>query len=360
MGAAFSEGNNVYVHTDKPTYVAGEEISGTVSLNVVTPLESKGVFLKIRGCESTFWQEKRERQVVDGVDDAGMDIVRTETFYEERRGLHSFFRVRVPVYPVRGMCEPGQYSFPFKFMLPRDLPGSFYEHGRRWETEYDARVRYTLKAEVDVAGFFKSDITHTQELIIHERVLGDIVPAVREKTQNVYVCCCFNKGSAAVRATLDKNCYAPGETAHIVAEIDNQSSVDFRRITVKLMRRLVIRAPGGRDFARTELVAENSYEGVPPHTSAVGDEARRVPLGLVHRRYGGIEPETHGRLITCEYWVVLDCDVAMGMDVQLEIPVTIYAPQPAVERWEPDLPPAWEPAVCEEVMVALDTPEFAY
>ena len=39
------------------------------------------------------------------------------------------------------------------------------------------------------------------------------------------------------------------------------------------------------------------------------------------------QPQTRGKLVTCTYWVEIDATVPCGSDVDLRLPVTIYAPQ---------------------------------
>ena len=42
-----------------------------------------------------------------------------------------FYKLKFPLFPVRGMLAPGCYSFPFTFQLPVGLPGTFHLDGSR-------------------------------------------------------------------------------------------------------------------------------------------------------------------------------------------------------------------------------------
>lgn len=51
----------------------------------------------------------------------------------DHSGRHEFFRVQIPLGPA-GRIPPGQYQFPFLFVLPTNLPASFYcsSGNKRW------------------------------------------------------------------------------------------------------------------------------------------------------------------------------------------------------------------------------------
>ena len=87
-------------------------------------------------------------------------------------------------------------------------------------------------------GFLKSNVAHHVDLVVNERLLRDITPAVVETQSSVRKWCCFNKGDVWMRASFDKNAYVPGEVARIMLEIDNRSTVDLRNIEAKLMQSL--------------------------------------------------------------------------------------------------------------------------
>jgi len=324
MGTNFSSGNSIYVQTNKPSYVAGEAVSGTVFLNIVQPVVSKGIFLKVKGYERTRWEQKKTRMVEEGLNDDGSAKLVQQEYIEEHKGERHFFKVRCPLYAFGGPMVPGQWSFPFAFNLPEDLPGVFNESGERWGVKYHGRVYYKIKAECDVAGMFKSDIKHKQKLIVHERVMTALQPVTGENTSNVMVCCCINKGSANMKTHFDKNCYIPGERAQIICEVRNNSTVGFKHITVKLMRRIKLKADHHQELNQVEEVYVEKYPGVEANSEAVGENARQVPLPLNHRHHGTIEPETHGHLVHCEYWVDVECDIPMAPDIEIHMPIHIY------------------------------------
>lgn len=272
-----------------------------------------------QGFERTRWEVKRSR-TINGRDGAGNPTTRQETYTETFVGLNTFFKVKVPLWANASamMLEPGGYEFPFAFVLPPGLPGVFDDFGH----SHQATIRYKIKAEVHRAGFFKSDIKHTQRLIINEGLMTDVAPVSKEGRAKVTQCCCIDKGSAWMRATFNKNAYVPGEQAQVVCEVDNQSSIKMRHITTKLKRRITIRDNRGMANTWIETVAQAKHEGVEPFTTCTGEDARMAPVVLANAR-GPVEPQTHGRLVTCDYWVECQLDVPMGTDVTVDLPTTI-------------------------------------
>lgn len=60
-------------------------------------------------------------------------------------------------------------------------------------------------------------------------------PSVSDVEHDVSCCCCVS-GNVNVKVTINKQCFVPGESIVINAEIDNQSSSTIERIWVKLQQ----------------------------------------------------------------------------------------------------------------------------
>jgi hypothetical protein len=329
----FGADNHIFLQTALPNYVTGQVVQGNIYLNMLGQFQSQGIFLTLKGFESVWWTERRSRQVQEG------DNFRTEYYNVQFGERRQFFNSRMLVYNFQGTIFPGQYTFPFQFQLPPNLPGNFCEALRRGEEmNYSAQVCYVLEAEADAQGWGR-DITYCQPLLVDEALRANIQPVSDQKVQSVMYCCCLNKGDATMKVHFDKNCYVPGETAQIVCEADNRSSEDFTAIRVKLMRRLTLRAEG-QTWSDVDVLFEEKYPGVPANTNATGANARSVPIRLLDRRDGILEPQTSSALVRCEYWVDVEFDIPMCPDIEIHLPITIYAPQPV--HWGiPQQPAFW-------------------
>jgi hypothetical protein len=291
------------------------------------------VYVKITGREKTHWVEVSTRSVPDG-----QGGTTTETVRDSRNGRNEFFKMRVPLFT--GAILPGQFELPFAFVLPMGLPGSFVKpsHNNGFRENICASVSYKLQGYVDVAG--GRDFKQTSYLVLYERLVSDVLAISKFGTSSITQCCCLNKGDASLTVRLDKNAYVPGETVQVVCEVDNRSSIELRKISVRLYQNLRLQDSWGTSFSDLKVVARQDYPGIPANTSYMGAQARYVPLPL-----GVIEPETHGRLVHCTYYCEVDLDVPMGGDVRLRIPVTIYAPQRPPQYVMADLPQGWRAEV---------------
>jgi len=205
----------------------------------------------------------------------------------------------------------------------------FYGNWRD-EVEMEAKVAYVFHATLDVSGIFSQDLYATQPLVIHES-LDLIKPAADQRTQDIVVCCCCSQGPATVRAFFDKNAYALGETAIVTAEITNQSKKDIRNMKISLIRTLRIRSNGGRTQAYVNRMTEAVYEGV------LSGQQKTMPMNLSFDPTRVLDasvpftPSSNGNIVNCTYAFNVKCDVAGASDVDLNMPVTLYAPQPA--KW---------------------------
>ena len=68
----------------------------------------------------------------------------------------------------------------------------------------------------------------------------------------------------------------------VVLDIDNQSTMQMRRLTTKLVQLVTLHSGCGNTEHFRKEIARQSYPGVPPRTRLVDGTARRVPLMLQH------------------------------------------------------------------------------
>jgi hypothetical protein len=334
----FKKSNFIFLKTDRADYVAGQEVKGNVFVNINSPISCNGIFLTLQGHETTEWAESKTRQVPDGRDQNGHERYRTEHYVVNHRGDHTIIKSRNMLYNLAGQkLVPGQYTFPFVFRLPAGIPGTFRYH----EHKTTAIVAYHVEVEADAKEWF-SDVTHRQPLTIYPMLQAEVKAVREQRTANVMVCCCINKGAATMTVHFDKNCYVPGEVCRIICEAQNNSTVDFNAIKVKVYRQLTLRAMGHQHRDNRELVHQ-LFPGVKAGAQDVGEKARQVPVQLGDSMGGLFVPETNGRLVDCKYWAEVEFDIPYAPDISIRLPLTIYAPQPPPDwalvpagEWNPD------------------------
>jgi len=335
--AGFMSSNSIYIHLDKPVVTCGELVSGNIYLNITSPngFRSRGVYIELEGYEQARFVTSEMRELnVNGE-------LRQERYEEIRNQRRHFLHVRIPIRQFQEQLMPGQYVFPFSFLMPTGLPGTFHESdmSRGWG-DYLGQIYYKLEAECDHGGFLGRDVRHAQDLVVHAQAVAQIQPAIVEKNANVKFCCCVDKGQIHMVAKFDKNAYVPGETAYIVVDVDNKSETEIRTLHCKLKRRIALRAHGHR-FSKVEVLQDIPFPGVPTGQSRLGEQAVRMELPLTDRQWGQVQPGCRSDLVECEYWLEVECDIPWCPDVTIHLPVVLY--HPPREYYMPQAPQGWSP-----------------
>ncbi len=98
--------------------MAGEQVTGTIYLNLARQVSGNVLALRIKGSEISRWREAYTHTEGE----------RTETRYRNYNGKNVFYYNEIPLYTWPGSYTmPGQYAFPFAFRLLPNLPSSYNE-----------------------------------------------------------------------------------------------------------------------------------------------------------------------------------------------------------------------------------------
>lgn len=311
--------NRVFIKTEKPAYVQGETVNGFICLSLVSEIDAKSIVLKCTGYQKVKWTEKRVRYVPDGQGGS-----RAETTIEVFDAKSDFFRAKVKVFETKTRIPAGNWSYPFSYKLPDSLPGVFNEHGGGSSysgvENYEAKILYKVKAMVDVAGHFSPDLKAREHLVVNEKLDKALKPVEMTEKRNVMFCCCVNKGTCELKAYFDANAYAPGQQANIYVECDNDSTVDIDNIVVILYRTIEFRDGKGHFMRHQSKLQEYKFKGV----KAKSKEKQNTPIQL----NTSLTPSTQSSLIKCSYQLNVEADIPWCPDVEIHLPLQIYAPQP--------------------------------
>jgi hypothetical protein len=262
----------------------------------------------------------------------------TETHRDRLESDKEFFKQKIVLSAMAAsgngnMYMPGKYMYPFEYQLPVPLPGSIRIDGFSSGSveNLSGKIKYKLKATLDVGGFFATDLKADCDLVVHERLFQSIMASEDSTTQDVRFLCCFNKGRCTLSVAMDKNVYLPGETAQIQCVIDNGSTVNIDHMRCQLFQdvTVLLKHHGRQTF--TQQICQQEFQGVP----AGGSLQQPQPLTLMSDRGVVITPSTTGELISCAYRIVIECDIPWCPDVQLRMPVTIIAPALPSLSWVP-------------------------
>ena len=336
-----SGGNSVTVAVDNSMCRPGSTITGNAYVNIMTPTNFTGVYLKVKGHENVYWVEHQTRTRT--VYRNGQSQTETYTVEVPHVGKRQIFKTEYMILQGGQMLQ-GQYTVPFSFMIPMGIPGSFELSGK----DYSCSVRYAVKAKVAVPGMLKSDLKHQAPLTVIQPPPAFSTNISANALANVITWCCVNRGQAQLAFQADKDAFYTGEQVFLTASADNKSKSELKRLTIKLRRSLTITAGDGRSFHIEETVSERLYPGLKPFTSV---ENLAMQLDIP----SNAPQMCFGSTIQCLYSVRLAGKVSWGKDATCTVPAFIYIPFREVPQAF-QLAPTWQPVVLQPVTLMVTTP----
>lgn len=338
--------NQIFIHTDKQQYYAGEEVTGQVMLSVATALQVDSINIKLSGFEHAEfdYQVTRTRTSTNS---QGQTVTSTYTETRHASETNTVYRRKYVLYACRSTLVGGNFCFPFKIRLDHNIPGTFDFYGGGFSNT-QANVKFEIRAEVQVPGFFEPNLKHYQDILICQPLKREIMSSDTYKEAKVTFLCCIPKGQVSLSAAIDKNAYAPGEQVMLSLIVDNsQSQVDLETFSFKLERNIILHA-NGQSHYKTDTIVKSKVAGVPK-----GDRAERVmAVNLPHRT----EPSTDGRLVKCSYQLIVELHVPWSPNVKTKTPVQIFAAPIPTYSAVLTMPPGWAP----QVMPMVDLTNLQY
>ena len=328
-----NDGSYIGVQTSKGHYTGGEMLSGFVVLQNNSVRQVDRVLLKVSLKERTYWDEEVAHTRSSGEGENRKTWTEYQHFSRSSKVTHCKDLVVASMLPH--MLAPGAYSYPFSYPLRADLPGTA-RFSRRvdaadpaWRNAgrqlvFSGEVVCKVKAFVDVSGIFSRDLRCVQEIVVNPAFnWGAMQPARGDRTGTVLLLCCIPRGSVTLSAAFDRAAYMAGETAGIRAAIKNDSEQDVQKMSVKLVRSITLRDHMGNVKLISDVMCRANYPGVEKHSEAPRD----MPLALLSN-HGPLLPGTRGRLVEISYAFQVSCDLSCAPDIEVHLPMIIFAPQP--------------------------------
>ena len=337
MGGSESAVGHLHVQLENPNIQAGQEVTGVVHLKLDSDITAESLSLKFTGKEYCYWTESRSESNSDGSSSTVTDVY---------TGKALVIKQHFPVFIfANSHVAAGQYSFPFSFITPPGLLGSFHvKHG-----DAKGHIKYHITAYIRSQSHVKKSKAEVH--IIH--IVTQPITAISGQTfANISTWCCFSQGSVQVSAFVNKSGYVPGELAEIEAEINNSKSrLAVTDVRCTLFRTIRFRSDQGRPFVLKTTVNEVvSHQFVPPGNSLDGDLRVKLAL-LVKDAKEELQNATtvSGQKVECVYTIciraVMDGScMCCGQTPSVERELLIYPMQQA-NILPPPIPENWHPMV---------------
>ena len=201
MGNSTSGPDSKYGHLilqlETPYAVAGNDLVGTIYLDLKESYPATSLDLIIKGKEKCQWTERKIRKYVNS---RGRTVSETygDTFRERREILNECFTISI--FKAHSIL-PGQYSFPFRVEIPKECPSSTDFAGPDWEI---AIIKYSIKAMLQSTKDDKfKPMKFKQTLMVREDPLH-VERNTRANLRSQIYSWWFPQGRTSVEARLDK------------------------------------------------------------------------------------------------------------------------------------------------------------
>ena len=129
----------MYIETDKPSYYAGETVTGFVVATLFSPQQCDAVVVQVTGKEQVMWDTESSEQIFEGEGEQR----KSRTIYHHRQysGKHIAFRDLVVCSQIPHILAPGTYRYPFVYQLNPNLPGVMKFYSERQSIDPNHRHR---------------------------------------------------------------------------------------------------------------------------------------------------------------------------------------------------------------------------
>lgn len=330
-----------FIHLDKPFYSPGEQVNGTVSIQVSVPVQATDLELKLLGGEFVYFVHPQTGKISDISEHTANthdpnehlgNFTENRVFYDFKNPIYKFHKPGTEV----GIIKPGQYQFPFSFLLSEEAPSSFEYNWKNKGHRCNATIQYIITANVfdnnrgiKQMGGIAGNLAH-KELTVVPRLSGMIRRNRRlELTENVNMCCCLNQGEVRVVAHFENDRFRIGSSAVIVLEIDNRHcSAAVNDVDIKLEQRLSFKARG-QEQRKVTILKEVKGPGCPAKVALIGKNSLKVDLGIYGTRQDGADifGSCHGELVECRHRIVIVfnmgvmCNCSKSPELHLDVPI---------------------------------------
>lgn len=235
------------IDLDKSYYYPGEIIHGKIYLDILQDFETSGIELEIEVEEYTSFNELKK-----------IKNTQNKSQIKKREGKKTLYNNTQCVFkPDNNLLQQGQYIYPFTFMLPLNMPGSF----EYYDNENVAYVKYIV--EVRAVSLSTKHIRNTILLVVRQPPQFFQYPTKLSDTKTISSCCCLDKGASTLNISFEKNYYCPDEKVNVICELDNtKCSLTGKCIKLVLFQSITIADKKNRVKVLSRKIVENRFESV--------------------------------------------------------------------------------------------------
>lgn len=298
----------VDIDGNKDVFFAGDEISGSVTLQVNKPMKCSLIDVKLAGLSYCYWTTER----TTGSDTNNLP----HRDYNVHVGRQELLQKRAVVFSgyssTQNKYPPGKQIYRFTFNLPNHLPSSF--EGSigfiRYYIEveiYRPRSLHSTKPNHKV----RKHITVMEKIDMTTPVFLTAPRGSRQ--QQIGNLCCVS-GNVSMQAKLDKSGYCPGEHILIQAEVENDSSRDLVGMKASLVQTTTFCASNARRRSSKEIGRVYGRQVAAGNEQYWKSHALPVPL---------IPPTIYTRPVQVSYAVIFKVKIPREPSLNMALNITV-------------------------------------
>jgi hypothetical protein len=270
----------------KQVCTLGEEVAGAVKFSLNKSVSYRSAIVSLIGKERT--------QVTYQSGDSSATAVQESEF------LHQESPITLPL-DEKGRVRPGNYSIPFRFVLPQGLPISF--KGKHM------RITYAISAKIDVPLWF--DIKESREL----DVLSFAAPRLQSQPTNAFSDSWRNQQNPGISFTLERSQFRRGEVLSGKCTFRNPRWKNLRKIDVLL--RCTEMAIARRHKAVSDIMKQTSQ-------IRIGGSFGQFTAPFSIRIPEDGPPSYESSLSSIRYVLSTKLDIAWGSDVVASQAISVF------------------------------------
>lgn len=268
MGNHHAKYGGMIIDFERAYYYPGDIVKGYIHLNVLEAFETRGLELTFKIKEYVKWHEtihKTEmKNELDPNTNQMREVPHSVAVKVEKKDKKTLYKSTTLIATmINNILGFGQYSYPFQFVLPNHLPGSFeyYDH------DIVANIKYIVTA-TGISWHGKDHNLSAQSILVVRQPAANFdYPSNLSDTKSISTWCFFSKGISTINVSFPKSNFCQDESVQVITQLNNtRCALDCTCIKLQLMQRMVFRVydkhhHSGDTTYRTRIIAESRYNG---------------------------------------------------------------------------------------------------
>lgn len=303
----FTQGDSpiLFITLDKPTYCEGSQVNGTIILNTMMPLQASFLKLTFNGEELVkFTRMESNPRYTELTEEQKKTTRISSTAPRHYKSKQCFYNTEQLVQRFRDdVILPGQYQFPFSFLLGSHIPNTFEHLWKTEEYQNEAMISYNLVAKLTNRDNYNVGRETVKYLVIQNEQQNRASENKKiDQLHHVYDCCCSEKGNIRVVTYFEKDWYYNDEEAYIICEIDNSDSkMIVSKVHARLNQTIQVKAEGYTEENKHEIYGESLEVNLQSGKKMTGSNAIRLKVSFTPQGKNKANTSVEGDLIKCSH-----------------------------------------------------------